>query len=224
MPNIVECPICDTKYDISSLKDGMKLKCSKCKRIMGTVTDGHLLPLLESVPLNGMVGTTLQTLTGSQGDPSDPEGPLGEDPKGNPERVKSKTPSPFPTGFASGTDAQKPPTHQKLPASGPNPAGRDQSVNETVFLTPAAECGMRNPPGPVRAAECGIPNSTIRNPQLESPLLILAGVAGAATIIVVLYILMAIYPSGLRVNQSPVTTKSSPRASSNPAPTGMPGR
>ncbi|MDI6732604.1 MAG: hypothetical protein QME51_00685 [Planctomycetota bacterium] len=49
MPNIVECPICDTRYDIGSLKDGMKLKCTRCHKIVGTIKEGSLLPLLESI-------------------------------------------------------------------------------------------------------------------------------------------------------------------------------
>jgi hypothetical protein len=49
MAEIVECPICDTKYNISSLKDGMKLKCTRCHKVVGTIKDGELLPLLEAL-------------------------------------------------------------------------------------------------------------------------------------------------------------------------------
>jgi hypothetical protein len=49
MPNIAECPICDTKYDITSLKDGMKLKCTRCHKVVGTVSGGSLLPILETI-------------------------------------------------------------------------------------------------------------------------------------------------------------------------------
>lgn len=49
MANIVECPICDTKYDITTLKDGMKLKCTRCHKVVGTVSGGALLPILETI-------------------------------------------------------------------------------------------------------------------------------------------------------------------------------
>jgi hypothetical protein len=49
MPVIVECPICDTKYDIASLKDGMKLKCTRCHKVVGTISGGDLLPILETI-------------------------------------------------------------------------------------------------------------------------------------------------------------------------------
>lgn len=49
MPNIAECPICDTKYDISPLKDGMKLKCTRCHKVVGTISGGALLPILETI-------------------------------------------------------------------------------------------------------------------------------------------------------------------------------
>lgn len=49
MPTIVECPICDTKYDIASLKDGMKLKCTRCHKVVGTISGGDLLPILETI-------------------------------------------------------------------------------------------------------------------------------------------------------------------------------
>ena len=49
MPTIVECPLCDTKYDIASLKDGMKLKCTRCHKVVGTISGGDLLPILETI-------------------------------------------------------------------------------------------------------------------------------------------------------------------------------
>jgi len=49
MPTIVECPICDTKYDIATLKDGMKLKCTRCHKVVGTISGGDLLPILETI-------------------------------------------------------------------------------------------------------------------------------------------------------------------------------
>ncbi|MBI5778594.1 MAG: hypothetical protein HZA49_03955 [Planctomycetes bacterium] len=49
MANIVECPICDTKYDITSLKNGMKLKCTRCHKVVGTISGGALLPILETI-------------------------------------------------------------------------------------------------------------------------------------------------------------------------------
>ena len=49
MPTIVECPICDTKYDIASLRDGTKLKCTRCHKVVGTISGGDLLPILETI-------------------------------------------------------------------------------------------------------------------------------------------------------------------------------
>ena len=54
MPIIVECPICDTKYDIASLKDGMKLKCTRCHKVVGTISGGDLLPILETIKAPAM--------------------------------------------------------------------------------------------------------------------------------------------------------------------------
>ena len=42
---IVECPSCETKFDIFGLPDGTKLKCSSCKNIFGVVRDGEAIPL-----------------------------------------------------------------------------------------------------------------------------------------------------------------------------------
>ncbi|MEW6025715.1 MAG: hypothetical protein AB1599_00265 [Planctomycetota bacterium] len=55
MANIVECPLCDTKYDISSLKDGMKLKCTRCHKVVGTISGGALLPILETIKAPAML-------------------------------------------------------------------------------------------------------------------------------------------------------------------------
>ena len=54
MSTIVECPICDTKYDIASLKDGMKLKCTRCHKVVGTISGGDLLPILETIKAPSM--------------------------------------------------------------------------------------------------------------------------------------------------------------------------
>ena len=54
MANIVECPICDTKYDIGTLKDGMKLKCTRCHKVVGTISGGALLPILETIKAPSM--------------------------------------------------------------------------------------------------------------------------------------------------------------------------
>ena len=54
MPTIVECPICDTKYDIATLKDGMKLKCTRCHKVVGTISGGDLLPILETIKAPSM--------------------------------------------------------------------------------------------------------------------------------------------------------------------------
>lgn len=49
MPNIVECPICDSRFDVSKLPDGSKIKCSKCKKVVGKLVGGALIPILEAV-------------------------------------------------------------------------------------------------------------------------------------------------------------------------------
>ena len=45
--DVVECPFCDTKYDISKLKDGSELKCTGCNKVVGTIKNGYLLPMFE---------------------------------------------------------------------------------------------------------------------------------------------------------------------------------
>ncbi|MFH1226947.1 MAG: hypothetical protein V1701_03460 [Planctomycetota bacterium] len=49
MANIIECPICDSRFDASGLPDGSKIKCSKCKKIVGKLAGGSLVPILEAV-------------------------------------------------------------------------------------------------------------------------------------------------------------------------------
>lgn len=49
MPNIVECPICDSRFDVAKLPDGAKIKCSKCKKVVGKLAGGALVPILEAV-------------------------------------------------------------------------------------------------------------------------------------------------------------------------------
>lgn len=44
---LIECPICDSKYDIEKVPDGTKLKCARCKKVFGMVQDGDLVPILE---------------------------------------------------------------------------------------------------------------------------------------------------------------------------------
>jgi len=70
MPTIVECPLCDTKYDIASLKDGMKLKCTRCHKVVGIIKDGDLLPILETIkaPIAPKVAPVRQVVEGGSDD------------------------------------------------------------------------------------------------------------------------------------------------------------
>jgi hypothetical protein len=49
MANIVECPICDSRFDVTKLPEGSKVKCSKCQKVVGKLVAGALVPILESV-------------------------------------------------------------------------------------------------------------------------------------------------------------------------------
>ena len=42
---LVECPICDSKFNIEKVPDGTKLKCSKCQKIFGVIKNGDMVPV-----------------------------------------------------------------------------------------------------------------------------------------------------------------------------------
>lgn len=44
---LVECPVCDSKFDIEKVPNGTKLKCGKCKKVFGVVEDGEVMPIFE---------------------------------------------------------------------------------------------------------------------------------------------------------------------------------
>ncbi|MBA7673279.1 hypothetical protein ES703_81473 [subsurface metagenome] len=49
---IVECPICESKFDIANLPEGTKLRCGQCKRVFALVKDGEAVPYFEEVTLS----------------------------------------------------------------------------------------------------------------------------------------------------------------------------
>jgi hypothetical protein len=44
---LVECPICDSQFDIEKVPDGTKLKCGKCKKVFGVVEGGEMMPIFD---------------------------------------------------------------------------------------------------------------------------------------------------------------------------------
>ena len=47
---IVECPSCESKFDIAKAPEGMKLKCGKCQKIFGVVQGGEMVPVFAGIP------------------------------------------------------------------------------------------------------------------------------------------------------------------------------
>lgn len=44
---LVECPICDSKFDIEKVPEGTKLKCGKCQKVFGVVRSGEMIPIMD---------------------------------------------------------------------------------------------------------------------------------------------------------------------------------
>jgi len=49
---IVECPICESKFDITNLPEETKLRCGQCKRVFAVVREGEAVPFFEEVTLS----------------------------------------------------------------------------------------------------------------------------------------------------------------------------
>ncbi|MEK7449725.1 MAG: hypothetical protein AAB019_09625 [Planctomycetota bacterium] len=47
---IVECPLCESKFDISRASEGTRLKCGSCKKIFGVVQGGEMVPVFDETP------------------------------------------------------------------------------------------------------------------------------------------------------------------------------
>jgi hypothetical protein len=45
---LVECPICDSKFDIEKVPEGTKLKCGKCQKVFGVVRSGEMIPVMDA--------------------------------------------------------------------------------------------------------------------------------------------------------------------------------
>lgn len=46
---LITCPKCNSKFDITNIPEGTKLKCNQCKEIFGMIRNGQMVPI-ESTP------------------------------------------------------------------------------------------------------------------------------------------------------------------------------